>query len=301
MTRFVPALLLRVACFLPLFHVVALAAVPNFNQEPVCTKYRCSRGSVPVPKRGLNLKAGGCSALTSGSMGSMGGSFGGMAGRQSGLETCCNVFQACQSICGARRKSCSDGFTKCMEKTCAKIADTEAQEACSRDASLHGMLINLGGCKTYDSAQAASCRCVVEKKVLGKRRQVLSTFWAKYNRKKTAEDVDRVLAKYSNSPSSFARLLLKLVQKYKKSIKVSKSKYEDAMDELLRQARDSRGRRSSGSSSSSSSSSSSESLNPSRPDEHPSVIEEFQDAGEEGGEDGEGEVIDLDQDTSDEM
>jgi hypothetical protein len=121
-----------------------------------------------------------------------------------------------------------------MEKTCAKIADTEAQEACSRDASLHGMLINLGGCKTYDSAQAASCRCVVEKKVLGKRRQVLSTFWAKYNRKKTAEDVDRVLAKYSNSPSSFARLLLKLVQKYKKSIKVSKSKYEDAMDELLR-------------------------------------------------------------------
>lgn len=276
-------------CFLPLLFlpVIALAAVPNFNQEPICKNYVCSRGSLPVPKRELRLRSGGCSALTSSSMGSIGGSFGGMAGRHSGLEACCNVFQACLSICGARRKSCSDGFNKCTKSTCSGIEDSEAGEACTRDASLHRMLINLGGCKMYDNAQAASCRCVVKKKVYQKRRQVLRAFWAKHNNNKTEEDIDRVLAKYSKSTSSFAGLLLKLVRKYKKSIKVSKSEYENAMDELLRQARASGGARPR-------ESYSSDSLRSSQSDERPGLQDDDGEKEEE-----EDEVIDLD--ASDEM
>jgi hypothetical protein len=149
------------------------------------------------------------------------------------------------------------------------------------------MLINLGGCKMYDNAQAASCRCVVKKKVYQKRRQVLSAFWAKHNNNKTEEDIDRVLAKYSKSTSSFAGLLLRLVRKYKKSIKVSKSEYENAMDELLRQARASGGARPR-------ESYSSDSLRSSQSDERPGLQDDDGEKEEE-----EDEVIDLD--ASDEM
>lgn len=219
-------------CYLSSF----IHAIPNFNKEPICKNYKCSRGSLPVPKSGLVLKAGGCNALTN----SMGGSFGGRV-RQPEVETCCNIFQACLSICGIKRKSCSDEFGKCTKRACASISNAEEKESCSRDLNLHTMLINLGGCKPFDEAQASSCRCVSEKKIQSKQRKILSSFWAKHNKKKTEQDVDKVLAKYSKTPTSFAKLLFKLVRKYKGSIKVTRSPYEDQLDEILKRARQSHG------------------------------------------------------------
>ena len=184
----------------------------GFNNKKTCKAYTCkNKNKVAVPKRRLKLTAGGCSELTN----SMGGSFG-TSGNELLLESCCNMYQACLSICGMREKTCMTDFTTCMDATCAKQTKEADQDKCKTDMGLYKMLIQIGDCKKYDEKQVTNCRCVDEKKVEINRKETLMNFWNKYNtknKKKTEKDANKVLKKYGQTPKKFAKLVYRSIKK----------------------------------------------------------------------------------------
>ena len=78
---------------------------------------------------------------------------------------------------------------------------------------------NMGGCKPFEDAQAASCECVAEKKAERHRARVIGGFYKRHNKEKNSDKKNKELAKKHASTSKFAKLMLKLVKKYPKSIK----------------------------------------------------------------------------------
>ena len=204
----------------------------NPNNRKACTPWKCTKKDhIPVPKRRLNLEAGGCSDLTN----SMGGSFG-TQGHELLLEPCCNSYQACLGICGMRDKTCFSDFVTCMDTTCSKQTKKDAIDKCKQDQGLYKMLVNIGDCKKFTLAQHDNCRCVPEEKVDKKRKELLMDFWKKHNakKKKTGKDADKLLQKYNATPKKFAKLIYKLVKKYPKAIK--RSTKQNAMEEMIKRA-----------------------------------------------------------------
>jgi hypothetical protein len=210
--------------------LVSVKGIDLGNRRTACKSFTCSEGHVAVPQRRLKLTSGGCSAMTN----SMGGSFGSQ-GAEMLLETCCDVYQACTGICGMRYKTCEADFLSCMDTTCAKQTSS-LQDKCKQDMGLYKVLIQLGDCSKYDSAQKSNCKCVAEDKADRKRKEVLTDFWKKNNKKKKKlpQAADKLLKKHGTSAKKFAKLLLRLVKKYPKAVTIQKNKQQQVMEELIK-------------------------------------------------------------------
>jgi len=205
----------------------------GMKNKAACKSKQCSSGFVAVPKRSLKLISGGCSALTN-SM-SMGGSFG-TSGAEMLLETCCDVYQACYSICGMRKKTCETDFLSCMDTTCSNQKSSASIDRCKKDMGLYKVLLQIGDCSKYDTIQSSNCKCVAEDKANDKRILLLNDFWKKHSKKKkTKQEAAKLTKKYSTT-KKFAKLLLKLVKKYPKAVSIQRNKQNQVMEELIKRS-----------------------------------------------------------------
>lgn len=204
----------------------------GFGTSTKCQAFRCQDGGTPVPKRPLVLKSTACSGggMTMMNMGAMGGG-------NDELAACCDQKNACFSICGASKSKCESNFKSCAASTCASmhVGDEEGKKKCDQNANLQSMMANINGCSQYDAAQAAACDCVAdEDKAVRRRKQSLTDFYKKHNKGKL-EEVEGLHKKHGKTTSAkFAKLMVKLVQKYPAAIRRVKTKEQEMMDKIMK-------------------------------------------------------------------
>ena len=225
---------MRTTVFALTFFVLAAAQFDgaNFGGGAPCKPYSCSKGFGAVPKRPMALTSQGCHGMGGSMFSGMGGQ-GGAKPSEALLTPCCDQFHACTQICGAPKTRCDKAFKKCIADGCATLGDA-AQKECDQTGNLHVMMVQLGGCKKYEEAQAAACDCVKEGRVHKRRVQSLSDFFKKHNGDKMG-NVPKLCKKHGEADGwKFSKLMGRMVGKYPASIKKVQSREQAMMDELMK-------------------------------------------------------------------
>lgn len=185
-----------------------------------CKPHICGKGKSAVQKRPLKLESSGCQGLGGGmQMFNAGGS-----SDSGALGSCCDARHACTQLCGSSRTTCDTAFERCANAT----GDSSA--------SLHVMSVKLGGCQTFEAAQAKACRCVDKDQAAAKREQIISDFYLKHNKEK-ADDVSKIVAKADNG-KKFVALMTQLVGKYPKAVKKVKDPQQAWFDDMMSKAKE---------------------------------------------------------------
>ena len=76
------------------------------------------------------------------------------------LAECCDVHDACYSMCGVPKAECEKEFKQCMETKCRQAPTEAAKSSCKQGAAMYAMGAAMMGQQFYDDAQAAGCTCV---------------------------------------------------------------------------------------------------------------------------------------------
>lgn len=74
------------------------------------------------------------------------------------LELCCDLHDACYSVCNITRSHCDNDFRRCLKRQCGEVL--QSVEGCGNTAATMSMAADSFGCSAFQSAQAAACRCV---------------------------------------------------------------------------------------------------------------------------------------------
>jgi secretory phospholipase A2 len=164
----------------------------------------CGAGTVPVPKANqfsdANLYANGC------------GPTGMQVDEPFGLFKCCNGHDICYGICGASHKFCEKAFRICMKKVC-KESDGKMQECTQQAESFSGMT-KIFGSGFHTKGQQDACQCVDKSEARAAHKEVLLTFFGKYNQTAaTEENVEGILEKYEKK-GKMGEAYFKLAKKH---------------------------------------------------------------------------------------
>ena len=227
---------LRLSCLLlPLLYLVAVSSVsgtkdegPDFDindlmsQSQHCPNFRCSSGMTPVPKTRPKFESMGCASMG-------GGMFVASTGENDAkpYDACCDQWHACYQVCGVSKNTCDTAFETCAKETCG---DKEENEQCHKDLQLSTMLLKLGGCQKFDTAQLQACECKSKDQAPAQREAALRHFYKKH----APENVDKVpnLIAKADSPSKLAGLFIKLLLKYPAAIQKKKDHTQDMFDKI---------------------------------------------------------------------
>lgn len=71
------------------------------------------------------------------------------------MAPCCDVHDACYSICNITRTFCDTQFSKCLRAKCASIGG----DSCHNNAQMLSMGASSFGCAAFQDAQRAACTC----------------------------------------------------------------------------------------------------------------------------------------------
>ena len=236
---FLPLAVYVLAVFLHIPAVVAQGGF-GFDEPKFCPPYRCPKGQEPVPKWPLGLKGMGCT--------SMGGGMQLMApGSQQNEahEACCDLRQACMQLCGSMKAYCDAEFTKCTAAACEDVSEEDEKKQCEQSSNLHGIMLKLDQCTTYDNFQTTNCDCVDKGTVNEARERVLRAFYKKFYPENVGNAAS--LAVKADTPTKFVGLLLKLVKKYPAAIKKVKDPQQEYMEKIMRDAKREESRKADGS------------------------------------------------------
>lgn len=200
-----------------------------------CKMFSCTKDKAPVPKAREDFKftSGGCDAMGGGALMLNKAE----SSQEKPFEKCCHEWHACYQICGTSKQACDEAFKSCSEEKCKGKG-----EDCTQQYQLISMMLQLGGCQSFESQQAAACKCVSKKddKHLKKREEVLKMFYQKY----APDSIDKVpeLAKKTDTAAKMAQLLRKLVAKYPESIVFVESeeakKYKEMFENVNQKMKD---------------------------------------------------------------
>lgn len=197
---------------------------PNMMDQ-VCPPFRCSRGTVPVPKRRLQFSSSGCNSMSGATM------FNPNESKGPSVK-CCDIRNACYQICGATKDFCDEQMQKCNTEVCNELPNAELKESCEKQASINVALTKFGGCRDYDAAQNSSCDCVKKDDAPERRKKVLERFYEKH----APDSLQKVeaLAQKADSTKKLAALLTKLITKYPNAIKRIEDPNQRLMDDLMK-------------------------------------------------------------------
>jgi hypothetical protein len=185
----------------------------GFGAEPAkCVYHACEDGYQPVPKLPLNFTSSGCNSIGGISAFRMDAN-----GRVEPGIACCHMRAACYQICGMEKSKCDDFFKKCNESICDAIENKELREKCTTSTSMHNMLAGMMGCGPYEHQQHNNCGCMEESKAPAWNKKVIHEFYARFAREHLHKAEN--LGSKAKTTSDTSNLLLKLIQKYPKSIK----------------------------------------------------------------------------------
>nr|CCA22345.1 phospholipase A2 putative [Albugo laibachii Nc14] len=176
----------------------------NFGET--CKANPCSLKQVPVPIRDYVFTSNGC----------------GMAGApMKGYEfvsDCCDLHDACYSVCGITKAHCDSSMKKCMTETCNGVTAPEQKKKCDAALSIYNLGAKVLGCPAFTQAQKEACYCVSKEKGVAAYKERLLHFLQKHadsEEKKSEEAVNKLLKKHKGKE---AKLFYRLVKKYTQSI-----------------------------------------------------------------------------------
>ena len=101
-----------------------------------------------------------------------------------------------------------------------------------QDGKLKIMMSGLGGCSKFEDAQRAACRCVGDSRLKTSRLGVLASFYKKHNPEKPSKEL-KALTRKAGSVEKFAKLLIKLVRKYPKSVKKIRDPQQAMFEDMM--------------------------------------------------------------------
>jgi len=111
------------------------------------------------------------------------------------------------------------------------------REQCTKDLGLYKMLLSITDCKKFEELQKKNCQCIIKKKIYQKRKVTLKNFFKLYTlKKKDDKEIEKLVEKHGTSVSKFAKLMLRMVKKYPKSITVVRDPQKTRMEEMIKRA-----------------------------------------------------------------
>ena len=197
-----------------------------FGGQKNCPKFKCKKtDEAPVPKWPMRLASTGCSSIGGGGVSMMGGS------DERVLLPCCDLYHACNQICGSTKGFCDSSLEKCMDATCDAIQNVDAKKKCEGNVSTKKMMLQFSKCNDFNQGQQKSCKCVKKSDLDEKRKGVVRSFYEKFN----PDNVDKAdsLAAKASASNKLAGLLIKLVAKYPKAIKSVKDPTQQRMEDMM--------------------------------------------------------------------
>lgn len=202
---------------------------PNDMFNKSCPTFRCSKGFTPVPKLKLRLESTGCGGMGSGMI-----AFSPSANANDDgntlLESCCDQLHACYQICGISKTTCDETFQTCSKEACSD------DEECKKSSSIYSMLLSLGGCKTFDQTQYASCDCASTGQVAQRREKFIQDFYKRH----APDHIDKYkkLVEKADTTTKMAGLMQKLIAKYPSCIKKVENPNKAIYDELRKSSKE---------------------------------------------------------------
>lgn len=173
-----------------------------------CVKHSCDHPLVEVPRESglLRLRSvGGCADEGVRLFG---------PGKGLAVERCCDVAQACGSVCGTTAKMCRDAFESCAERACRK-ADDAAQ--CDADAETvkTALRMDSGRCQKHLARQNATCECAAADAANDRRTAALAAFLKVHE--PDGPPVTDYMAKVTDA-RKFGLVATKLLAKFPKAV-----------------------------------------------------------------------------------
>ncbi|CCI47299.1 unnamed protein product [Albugo candida] len=192
----------------------------KMNFGSACEVKHCTSKETPVPIKDYVFTSNGC----------------GMAGAPMKgyefLSDCCDLHDACYSVCGITKAYCDSSLKKCMTENCDGVTDKKKKEKCDRALSIYNLGAKLVGCPAFTAAQKEACYCVPKANDAAAYKERLLHFLQKHadsEEKKTEEAVDKLLKKHKGKE---AKLFYRLVKKYTGSILLDNGK-KNFMSKLM--------------------------------------------------------------------
>jgi hypothetical protein len=132
--------------------IVVLALLGSFAAAHDSCGLACKGGTVATFKKSVLREAGWATPFSSNGCGA--------SGMQVVVEPhlvgCCDLHDACYSICNVSRSYCDSEFQRCLQKRCTAGG---RPDECRSSTSMLAMGAATFGCGAFRAAQAETCEC----------------------------------------------------------------------------------------------------------------------------------------------
>jgi len=200
----------------------------GFGGQKNCPEFKCrQKDETPVPQTPMKLTSTGCSSIGGGGISMMGGG----GNDEKVIAPCCDLYHACNQICGTTKSFCDAGLEKCMDATCNAIKNDDAKKKCEGNVTTKKLMLQFSQCLDFNQGQQQSCKCVKKNVVDEKRKEVVRSFYKKFN-PANVDKADSLAAKASDS-NKLGGLLFKLVAKYPKAIRRVQDPKQKMMEDMM--------------------------------------------------------------------